>query len=246
MRSSDRDGARHAWAILALLVKRLRRAWPPVRLIFRGDSGFCRWRLLAWCERHAVEYIVGIAKNARLNRLAEPYVHQAAQVVAETGQPHRHFAEVEYAADSWDQPRRILIKAEQTLQGANPRYVVTTVPGDPQSLYETVYCSRGEMENRLKEQQLDLFADRTSCHDWWANQFRLLLASLAYSLMEALRRLALPGTELAQACVGTLRLKLLKIGAVIVRNTRRICFHLSSAYPYQPLFQHVVTQLEFG
>lgn len=246
LRSSDRDGARHAWAILALLVKRLRRAWPTVRIIFRGDSGFCRWRLLAWCERHAVEYIVGIAKNARLNRLAEPYFHQAAQVVAETGQPHRHFAEVEYAADSWDRPRRILVKAEQTLQGANPRYVVTTLPGDPQSLYETLYCSRGEMENRIKEQQLALFADRTSCHDWWANQFRLLLASLAYSLMEALRRLALPGTELAQACVGTLRLKLLKIGAVIVRNTRRICFHLSSAYPYQPLFQHVVAQLEFG
>jgi len=246
LRPSNIDGAKHAWAILALLVKRLRQAWPGGRITFRGDSGFCRWRLLAWCERHEVSYIVGLAKNARLNRLAEPHLSCAAQAFAETQQPQRQFAEVEYAAESWDRSRRVLVKAEHNDQGANPRYVVTNLKGAPQHLYEQWYCQRGEMENRIKEQQLNLFADRTSCHAWWPNQFRLLLASLAYILMEGLRRLALPGTDWAQACVGTLRLKLLKIGAVILRNTRRIRFLLSSAYPYQTLFQQVVARLDSG
>jgi hypothetical protein len=246
LRPSTIDGAKHAWAIVALLVKRLRRAWPQVRIIMRADSGFCRWRMLAWCERHNVQYIMGLAKNARLNRLAEPYLRQAAQAFADTAQAQRRFAETEYGAKSWDRSRRVLIKAEHTEQGANPRYVVTTLSGDPQHLYERLYCQRGEMENRIKEQQLDLFADRTSCHRWWANQFRLLLASWGYVLLEAIRRLGLSGTALAQAQVGTLRLKLLKIGAVILRNTRRVRFLLSSAYPYQQLFCLVVERLASG
>lgn len=171
---------------------------------------------------------------------------QAAQAFAETGQAQRYFAETAYGAQSWDRARRVLLKAEHTAHGPNPRYVVTTLGGDPQYLYERVYCLRGEMENRIKEQQLDLFADRTSCHRWWPNQFRLLLASLGYVLVEAIRRLGLAGTALAQAQVGTLRLKLLKIGAVIRRNTRRVRFLLSSAYPYQALFRQVVARLASG
>jgi hypothetical protein len=246
LRPSNIDGAKHAWAMLALLVKRFRRTWPQVRILVRADSGFCRWRMLSWCERHGVDYLIGVAKNARLNRLAEPYLAQAAQAFADTAQTQRCFAETEYGAESWDRSRRVLIKAEHTEQGANPRYVVTTLSGDPQYLYERVYCQRGELENRIKEQQLDLFADRTSCHRWWPNQFRLLLASLGYVLLEAIRRLGLAGTALAQAQVGTLRLKLLKIGAVILRNTRRVRFLLSSAYPYQGLFRHVVERLASG
>ena len=144
---------------------------------------------------------------------------------------------------TWDHARRVIVKAEHTEQCCNPRYVLTNLTGDPQRLYDQIYCARGEMENRIKEQQLDLFADRTSCSKWWPNQFRLLLSSLAYLLLEALRRLGLKGTELARAQCGTIRLKLLKIGAVIRRNTRRVYFHFSSAYPYQELFYCVARRL---
>ena len=246
LRPSNIDGARHAWAILALLVKRLRQVWPRVRILFRGDSGFCRWRMLAWCERHGVGYIVGLAQNARLNALIQPHLAAAEQQFAETGRKVRGFTEFRYAADSWDHPRRVIAKIEHMDKGANPRYVVTNLDGEAQALYEELYCARGEMENRIKEQQLDLFADRTSCQRWWPNQFRLLLSSLAYTLLEAIRRLALKGTELAQAYVGTIRLKLLKIGAVIIQNSRRIRFLLSSHYPYQPLFFLVAAKLAPG
>jgi len=236
LRPSKIDGARHAWAVLALLVKRLRRAWPKVRIIFRGDSGFCRWRMLSWCERHDVGYIVGIAKNKRLNAMTAQWQREARDCYAALDTKVRWFTEFYYAAGSWNQKRRVIAKIEHTDKGANPRYVVTNLEGKPQALYDRLYCARGEMENRIKENQLDLFADRTSCHRWWPNQFRLLLSSLAYILLESIRRRALQGTELAHAYVGTLRLKLLKIGAVILRNTRRIRFLLSSACPYQQLF----------
>lgn len=246
LRPSKIDGAKHAWAVLALLVKRLRQEWPKVTILFRGDSGFCRWRMLAWCDRHGVDYIVGIAKNQRLNARIQPQLDEAAQRFAETGEPVRAFTDFAYAAGSWDRPRRVIAKAEHLTKGSNPRYVVTNLEGDAQALYEKLYCARGDMENRIKEQQLDLFADRTSCQRWWPNQFRLLLSSLAYTLLEAIRRLALKGTELANAYVGTLRLKLLKIGGVILRNTRRIRFLLSSACPHQSLFFHVAARLEPG
>jgi hypothetical protein len=246
LRESRNDGARHAWAILALLVKRLRRVWPKVKIIFRGDSGFCRWRMLAWCEHHNVDYIVGIAGNKRLGALAEPLLEAAAQGFAETGKKQRLFDQCRYAAGTWDHPRRVIIKAEHSSKGPNSRFVVTNLDGSPQALYDKLYCARGEMENRIKEQQLDLFADRTSCHNWWPNQFRLLLASLAYTLLEAIRRLALHDTELAHAYVGTLRLKLLKIGAVILSNTRRISFLLSSSCPHQDLFFKVAARLVPG
>ena len=174
LRPSRIDGAKHAWAILALLVKRLRREWPKVRIIFRGDSGFCRYRMLSWCERHNVKYIVGIAQNSRLNACIQSLMERAKLDHAEDGQKIRRFTDFQYAAGSWDIERRIIAKIEVTAFGPNPRYVVTNLAGDPQKLYERLYCARGNMENRIKEQQLDLFADRTSCHNWWANQFRLL------------------------------------------------------------------------
>ena len=246
LRPSKIDGAKHAWAILALLVKRLRQAWPQVKIILRGDSGFCRWRMLSWCERHDVGYIVGIAKNKRLNAVTAHLQRDATACFADTGRKVRWFTDLRYGARSWKRQRRVIAKIEHTDKGSNPRYVVTNLSGDGKRLYEKLYCARGEMENRIKEQQLDLFADRTSCHRWWPNQFRLLLSSLAYMLLEAIRRLALQGTELANAYVGTLRLKLLKIGAVILRNTRRIRFLLSSACPYQKLFFHVAAKLAPG
>ena len=246
LRPANGDAARHAWAVLKLLVHRLRQAWPQVKLIFRGDSGFCRWRLLRWCEDHGVQYVVGLAKNVRVLKLAQSLREQAQSDFQSQQVKQRHFGEVEYGAESWDKKRRVLVKAEHTAQGSNPRFVVSNLEGPAQAIYDELYCARGEMENRIKEQQLGLFADRTSCHGWWANQFRLLLSSCAYVLMERLRALALAGTELARAQAGTIRLKLLKIGAVVLRNTRRVRLLLSSSYPYQALFGQVVKVLGSG
>ena len=246
LRPSNIDGAKHAWAILALLVKRLRQAWPEVRIILRADSGFCRHRMLGWCERQDIGYIVGLAKNARLNKDAETTMGQAEAAYRQSGQTQRLFAELHYGAKTWTKRRRVIARLEHGAKGANPRYVVTNLEGDGKELYERLYCQRGEMENRIKEQQLDLFADRTSCHDWWPNQFRLIAASLAYCLIEAIRRLALTGTDRARAQAGTIRLKLLRIGAVVMRNTRRVTLHLSSACPDKALFHLVAARLKPG
>ena len=243
LRASNIGAAQHSLPILKLLVKGLRAAWPQVRILFRGDSGFCRWQMFAWCERHGVDYLVGLAKNVRLATLAKPLIDQAEAAFVATKEKQRLFGWLDYGARTWDKQRRVILKAEHTDQGKNPRYLVTNLEGEAQSLYEETYCARGEMENRIKEQQLGLFADRTSCSGWWANQFRLLLSAAAYVLLESIRRVALAGTELARAQVGTIRLKLLKIGAVVVRNTRRIRLLLSNAYPLQALFAQVVTRL---
>ena len=164
----------------------------------------------------------------------------------DSGVKQRRFAELAYGARSWDRQRRVIARIEHGPKGANPRFVVTNLAGDGRDLYERLYCARGEMENRIKEQQLQLFADRTSCHRWWPNQFRLLLASLAYTLLDAIRRRGLAGTEMARAQCATIRLKLLKVGAVITRNTRRVRFHLSSACPEQDLFRLVAARLKPG
>jgi hypothetical protein len=243
LRPSNIDAARHSWAILKLLAQRLRQAWPGVKIVLRGDSGFCRWKMLRWCERHGVGYLVGLAKNTRLTAMLAPRLTQAEAEYRSTQEKVRLFTDLDYAAGTWDKKRRVIAKAEHTAQGSNPRFVVTNLAGAAQVLYDEVYCARGEMENRIKEQQLGLFADRTSCHHWWANQFRLLLSSCAYVLVEAIRRLGLHGTELARAQVATIRLKLLKIGTVILRNTRRIRLLYSSAYPHQTLFRHVCQRL---
>ena len=243
LRPSNIDVARHAWAILKLLVIRLRQAWPQVKIIVRGDSGFCRWRMLRWCERQGVDYIIGLAKNSRLLARADELIQAAAAQQQSTQEKQRLFGWLDYAAGTWDRERRVIAKAEHGAQGANPRFVVTSLSGDAQQLYDEVYCARGEMENRIKEQQLGLFADRTSCHGWWANQFRLLLSSAAYVLVETIRRVGLCDSELARAQVTTIRLKVLKIGAVILRNTRRIRLFFSSAYPYQQLFGLLLSRL---
>ncbi len=243
LRPSNIDGARHAWAILKLLVKRMREVWPDVEIIFRGDSGFCRWRMLRWCDNNGVGYIVGLAKNKRINALAADLMEQAEDQYEATGIKQRIFSETMYAAKPWDRQRRVIMKAEHGRLGSNPRYVVTNLTGDPQTLYDRDYCGRGDMENRIKEQQMDMFSDRTSCHNWWPNQLRLLLSSLAYILVESIRRLGLKGTELARAQCGTIRLKLLKIGAVVTRNTRRVRMHLASGCPYKPLFWLVARRL---
>jgi hypothetical protein len=246
LRPSNIDPARHAWAILKLLVTRLREVWPSVKIILRADSGFCRWRMLHWCDWAGVDYIIGVARNPRLEALGAGLMAQAQQGFASTGEKQRVFGWIEYGAASWDRERRVIAKAEYSAKGRNPRFVVTSLEGDPGPLYDEVYCGRGEMENRIKEQQLGLFSDRTSCHRWWANQFRVLLSAMAYTLLEAIRRLGLAGTELARAQAGTIRLKLLKIGAVIVRNTRRIRLFFSSAYPYQEVFAHACRAFDSG
>ncbi len=246
LRPSKIDGANHAWSILSLLVKRLRQVWPEVRIIFRGDGGFCRHKMFGWCERHGVGYIVGLAKNTRLNALAAAWMETAEIDFTASQIKQRLFGEFTYAAQSWKTGRRVIARIEHSAKGANPRYIVTNLSGDGQDLYEKLYCARGDMENRIKEQQLDLFADRTSCHKWWPNQFRLLLSSLAYTLIEIIRRVGLKGTDLARAQAGTIRLKLLKIGAVILRNTRRVRFHLSGACPYKAVFAHAAERLKPG
>ena len=246
LRPGKSDGARHAWAVLALLVKRLRQVWPKVKIVFRGDGGFCRPRMLSWCERNDVDYIVGIARNATLTKMAKPIMELAELAHEASGKKLRLFEGFRYAAKSWNRSRRVVVKAEHSVRGANPRFIVTSLKGVPQYLYDKQYCARGDMENRIKEQQLDLFSDRTSCHAWWPNQYRLLLSALAYVLLESIRRVALSGSELAKAYVGTIRLKLLKIGAVVLRNTRRVRLLLSGSYPRQALFHTAAARLKPG
>lgn len=243
LRPSNIDAAMHSRAILKLLVDRLRQAWPNVRIIFRGDSGFCRWKLLRWCDKHDVGYVVGIARNKVLERMAEPFMTEAKKAFDESGVKQRNFHEITYAAKTWDRERRVIVKAEVLPKGPNVRFVVTNLGDAPETIYDVRYTARGDMENRIKEQQLGLFADRTSCHSFLANQFRLLLASAAYVLIEHLRRVGLAGTELAKAQVTTIRTKLLKIAARVTVSVRRIVFHLSSYCPYQQLFALLVRRL---
>ncbi len=243
LRPSNIDGAKHARGILKLLVRRLRESWPNVRIIFRGDSGFCRWKILKYCDKNDIGYVVGIAKNATLKRYAKPFMEAAQKAFDATGEKQRSFHEFVYAAQTWDRQRRVILKAEHLPKGANARFVVTNLDRAAADIYDGVYTQRGDMENRIKEQQLYLFADRTSCSRFVANQFRLLLASAAYVLIEHLRREGLKGTELAKAQVSTIRLKLFKIAARIVVTVRRVVLHLSSGYPYQALLARLVPQL---
>jgi hypothetical protein len=236
LRPSRIDEAKHAGVVLKLLVGRLRRAWPEVRIIMRADSGFCRRRILSWCERNRVGYIVGLAKNDRLNAMTKLQRERLARQFEHSQVKQREFAELRYGARTWKCERRVIARLEHMEKGDNPRYVVTNLEGDARGVYEKTYCARGEMENRIKEAQLGLFADRTSCQRFVANQFRLLLSSLAYILTERLRALGLAATEFARLQASTLRAKLLKIGAVIIRNTRRVRVMLSSAFPHQAIF----------
>ncbi len=243
LRPANIDGARGAWLALKWLVSRLREQWPEVKIIWRADSGFCRWRMMQWSEKNDVDYIVGLAKNKRLNEQSGYLAEVAADEYGASGNKQRLFTWMSYGAKSWDRDRLVIAKAEHTSKGSNPRFVVTTLRGDADELYDRVYCARGDMENRIKEQQLCLFADRTSCHRWWPNQLRLILSTLAYVLIDTLRRRTLKGTELAKAQATRIRLELLKIGAVIVRNTRRVKVHLSGSWPRRALFETIHRRL---
>jgi hypothetical protein len=236
LRPSDRDPASVVSALIKRLLVPLRRAWPKTKIIVRADSGFCRPRVLKRLERWGVSYIIGLQKNSRLKQQVALAELALAEQYAARQTKQRMFGEFEYAAGTWDKHRRVIARLEHGEQGANPRFIVTDLPGSAKALYERRYCARGEAENRIKEAQLDLFGRRASCHRFQANQLRLLLAALAYTLMINLRRLALKGTELAQACTATIRTKLLKIGAAVLRNTRRVRVLLASAHPMKHVF----------
>jgi Transposase DDE domain group 1 len=246
LRPSRIDGAKHAAAILKLLVKRLHQTWPQVRIVFRGDSGFCRQRIVNYCERADVNYLIGLARNARLQAITEFMELSMKDAFEQTGQKQRAVGEFVYAAQSWARQRRVITRLEYGQQGNNPRYVVTNLTGEAQALYDGLYCQRGEAESRIKEAQVGLFATRTSCHYFQSNQLRMLLAALGYVLIERLRALALVGTQLATAQVDTLRCKLLKVAAVITRNTRntrRIRLYLASHWPSADIFAHAMSKL---
>ncbi len=200
--------------------------------------------MLRWCESRGVQYIVGMARNRRLQKKAQGLMERAEQAYEATGRKQRLFGSVWYGARTWDRARRVIVKAEQGTRGANPRFVVTNLKQTDRYLYDRMYCARGDMENRIKDQQMDRFAGRASCHHFWPNQFRQLLSGLAYTLIEGLRRLALKNTALAVASPNRIRLTLLRVGAVALRNTRRIRLLLSSACPYQELFRTVAWRLD--
>lgn len=243
LRRSRIDGAKNATALLRVLVKRLRQSWPRTEIIVRGDSGFCRLRLMRWCERNGVGYVLGVARNPRLQAMVEMVELALADQYRATKLKQREIGEFAYAADSWDKPRRIITRLEYGAQGTNPRFIVTNLTLAATELYDTLYCQRGEAENRIKEVQLDLFGTRASCHKFLANQFRILLAALAYTLMQRLRTLALQSTELANACAASVRVRLLKIGVAIVRNTRRIRLMYASQHPLRELFAIAAARL---
>jgi hypothetical protein len=247
LRPSDIDAAAGALKQLQRIIAAIRRAWPGVKILIRGDSGFCREPIMAWCEAHGVDFLFGLAQNKRLLGLITESSEQARQEFRRTGEPARVFAEFGYRTlSSWGRLRRVIAKAEHLPKGPNPRFVVTSLPcqrRDPRALYEEDYCARGEMENRIKEQQLYLFADRTSCGTMRANQIRLFFSSVAYVLLEALRRLGLSGTEMAGAQCRTIRVKLLKIGALVRVTVRKVWVSLASSCPYASLFRRVHERL---
>ena len=237
LRRSNIDASAGAIEEVARAIGQIRARWPRVQILLRADSGFARDELMAWCEANGVDYVFGLARNERLvGALAEDLATAEAESLARGG-PARRFADFAWRTlDSWSRTRRVVAKAEHLPKGANPRFIVTSLPAsetDARTLYEEVYCARGEIENRIKEQQLDLFADRTSAATMRANQLRLWFASFAYVLLAALRRIGLRHTQFAAATCGTIRLKLLKIGAQVRKSVRRIKVAMASACPYQ-------------
>jgi hypothetical protein len=249
LRPSDIDASADSVEELEPVIARIRQRWPLVKILLRGDAGFCREKLMAWCRRTDIHYIFGLAQNPRLKKRIEAQMAQAEKLYEETKTPARVFPEFFYATEkTWSQERRVIAKAEHLDKGANPRFVVTSLPAEQmaaQELYEKGYCARGDCpENRIKEQQLDLFADRTSTGKMWSNQLRLYFSSMAYVLLATLRRVALVGTELEKAQCGTIRLKLLKIGAQIRVTVRKIWVSLAGGYPRAELFAQALAALE--
>jgi len=237
LRRSNIDASAGAVAEVERIVARIRTRWPRVRILLRADSGFAREALMAWCEKNQVDYVFGLARNDRLVEEISVELIQAEEEAARTGKPARRFKDLRWSTrESWSRRRRVIAKAEWTQGEANPRFIVTSLkPGEVtgRHLYEEVYCARGDMENRIKETQGDLFADRTSAATMRANQLRLWFASMAYVLMCALRRIGLPHTQFAEAACGTIRLKLLKLGALVRVSVRRVKFAMASGCPWQ-------------
>jgi len=249
LRSANIDASADSVEELEPVVARIRECWPAVKISLRGDAGFCREKLMAWCEHEGIDYIFGLAQNPRLRKQIEGELADAEKQYTQTKVPARVFAEFSYATEkTWSRPRRVIAKAEHLDKGANPRFVVTSWSAQrmaAQELYEKVYCARGDCpENRIKEQQLDLFADRASTGKMWANQLRLYFSSIAYVLLQTLRRTALAGTELATAQCGTIRLKLLKIGAQIRVTVRKVWISMASGYPRAELFHRVMAAID--
>lgn len=245
LRTSDRGEEFGVVAALQQVVATVRRRCRGARILVRGDSGFCRHDLLAWCEDNAVHFCIGVARNAVLVRQLEPTLALARAELGNTERARR-FTEFAYQAKTWRQPRRVIGKAEVMAKGDNPRFVVTSLPAkelSAQALYEQLYCARGEMENVLKQQVLDLGADRLSSHHLASNQLRLWLAAFAYLLLERLRAVGCRGTQLARATVGTIRLRLLKVAAEVTVSVRRVLVRYTAAYPLQALFRHCQRRL---
>ena len=237
LRPANIDGSAGAIVEVARIVTQIRVRWPAVRILLRADSGFARDDLMAWCENNGVDFLFGLARNRRLVAQIAAELAEAAELSQRTGKPARRFKDFTWRTlDSWSRERRVVAKAEWTQGEANPRFVVTSLSSEEHEarhLYEKIYCARGEMENRIKECQLDLYADRTSATTMRANQLRLFFASMAYVLVCALRRIGLAHTQFARATCGTIRLKLLKIGALVRTSVRRIKLAMPSAFPYQ-------------
>lgn len=247
LRPANQDAASGSVEEVERIVGQIRQVWPKTRVIVRGDSGFCRDWLMDWCETSKVDYVLGLARNCRLETLLEPAMGQARAQQAASGSPARVFAEFQYetVSGTWSRARRVIGKAEVLGDKENPRFVVTSLDGEKweaRKLYEELYCARGEMENRIKE-QLSLFADRVSTETMRANQLRVYLAAMAYVLVTALRRLGLQGTELARAQATTIRLRLLKIGAQVRITARRVWVQLAQSFPLQALFGQIAERL---
>jgi hypothetical protein len=244
LRPSNIDASDGALEEIQRVAAQLRRRWPQVKIILRADSGFARDAIMTWCERHRVDYLFGLARNSRLESMLQTEMQLVRETQERTGKPARLFKELRYMTlDSWSRSRRVVGKAEQLPGKSNPRFVVTSLKPsdyDTRELYEQLYCARGDMENRIKEQQLALFADRTSCHTMRANQLRLWFSTFAYLLIAELRRLGLRATALAHAQADTIRTRLLKIGAVITVSVRRVVVSLSSVFPLKDLFAHAL------
>ena len=246
LREANHDAAFGSLPEIERIVAQIRSAWPEVKIILRGDSGFCRNELMSWCENHGVDFLFGMARNQRLRKIIGAEMHAATQQWNQTGKPARVFSEFPYRTrKGWNRERRVAAKAEHIDGKENPRFVVTSLTSEAwgaQDLYEQLYCARGDMENRIKE-QFSLFADRVSAESMRANQMRLYLSAMAYVLVSGLRRLGLKTTELAQAQVSTIRTKLLKIGAQIRVTVRKVWVSMASSYPWQSLYQQVWTNL---
>jgi hypothetical protein len=250
LREANHDAAFGSQEEIARTVKQIRNAWPEVKIIVRADSGFCRNELMSWCESHGVDFVLGMARNKKLRRIIGGQMHEATEQWKQTKKPARVFTEVQYQAKKtkkggWDRVRRVAAKAEHINGKENPRFVVTSLTSEQwpaKALYEELYCARGDMENRIKE-QFSLFADRVSAETMRANQLRLYLSAMAYILVSGLRRLGLKATALADAQVSTIRTKLLKIGAQIRVTVRKVWVSMASSYPWQDLYQQVWTNL---